>query len=109
MRTLRFLAPAETELRRIAYWISEQGGDPRATARVVVNIRDHCRHLASLPFEIGVAADEASGLGLRRVVHGNFTLYIRYPGPETLEIYTVLCGGRDRARYFGRLAPGPER
>ena len=75
-----------------------------AGLRVSGQLYAKCQSLAALPIEIGVSADiEAPNLGLRRNPHKNFVLYLRYPDDQTLEVVTILWGGRDRSRYFESL------
>lgn len=72
--------------------------------RVVSDIEVAIRQIAMSPVQLGVSAEsEAPSLGLRRYPHKNFVLYLRYPDDQTLEIFTILWGGRDRSRYFEEL------
>lgn len=104
MRRLVILETALSELIAISEWIARQSGSVGAGHRIIEQLYQECESIASRPVQLGVSADtEAPGLGLRRFPHKNFTLYLRYPDDQTLEVFTILWGGRDRGRYFNAL------
>ncbi len=104
MRNIIYLHTARRELNAIAVYIAGQAGEAAPGLRVVSDIEAKLEHIASLPFAMGVPAHEAGSLRLRRITHGNFTLYVRYKGSDTLEVFTVLWGGRDRDAYFAEAS-----
>lgn len=70
---------------------------------VLDDIEAKISDIANLPFKIGTPVEELARSDLYKIVHKRFVLYVRYPDDETLEIFTILWGGRDAGRYFESL------
>ena len=108
MRVLKISAFAEQELATIFDWIESKSGSALAALGVVEDLSAVFDRLSASEFELGTRVADVAGVDLRMYVHKRFVIYLRYPDPQALEIFTVLWGGRHAARYFETLAKPAE-
>jgi plasmid stabilization system protein ParE len=103
MRDLKFSPHAEKELDAIFKWIDQVSGSAKIALSVIENLYLVFQNLAKSEFELGTKVSRLQTLKIRMYVHKRFRIYIRYLDNETLEIFTILWGGRNAGRYFESL------
>ncbi|CDZ40760.1 type II toxin-antitoxin system RelE/ParE family toxin [Neorhizobium galegae] len=99
MARLRYLDSAQDDLIHIFKYIARESGSISTAERFVKALRQRCRHLASLPGEMGRTRSEL-GPNLRSSAYRGYIIYFRYQ-TGTLEVGNILEGHRDAARHFG--------
>jgi plasmid stabilization system protein ParE len=71
-----------------------------ATAEAfIAKIKAYCEKLAALPGVFGRARPELMD-DIRSSTFGNYVIFLRYPGDDTLDIVRVIEGRRDMDAFF---------
>jgi len=99
MPRLRWLRSAETDLVEIFNWITRQSGSLAVGRRFVAELREKCRHLASLPGRIGRPRPELRA-DIRSFAFRGYIIFFRYV-EDRFEVVDILEGHRDVDRVFG--------
>jgi len=103
VRRAKLTPAAKADLVEILEYIAEATQSVRVAERYTQKIRAHCRHLASLPFQMGIARPDL-GSELRSVPFENYIIILRY-AEDRLEIINILEGHRDIPEYFSPANP----
>jgi len=103
MRRAKLTPAARADLLEILAYIAEATQGVRVAQRYVKKIRDHCHHLASLPFQRGVLRPDLAP-ELRSIPLENYILILRYI-EDRLQIINILEGHRDIPEYFSVAPP----
>jgi toxin ParE1/3/4 len=91
MIRLDFAAAAEADLESIGDYIAQD--NPLAAIRMILDIRDHCRKIASIP-AIGRTRPEL-GAGLRSLSVSPYVIIYRYEEPDRVVVVRIVHGARD--------------
>jgi toxin ParE1/3/4 len=86
-----FTTAAEADLETIGDWIATYS--PARAATFVLELRDRCERLASLPRAYPLVPRH-EGAGIRRKPYGDYLIFYRV-GSDTVEIVHILHGARD--------------
>lgn len=96
MARLDFTAAAEADLESIGDYIAED--NPLAAIRMVMDIRDHCRRIASAP-AIGRARPEF-GMDMRSLSVSPYVIVYRIEKPGRVIVVRIVHGARDLPRLM---------
>ncbi|PWC79029.1 type II toxin-antitoxin system RelE/ParE family toxin [Azospirillum sp. TSH64] len=91
MARLEFTAAAEGDLESIGDYIAQD--NPLAAIRMVLDIRDHCRKIASMP-AIGRSRPEL-GTGLRSLSVSPYLILYRAENADRVIVIRIVHGARD--------------
>lgn len=103
MRRVVYLRGARRELSAILVYLTRASGDAMIGRAFVQGLRSQCRHLASLPGQMGRPRPELAA-GLRSFVHRGYVIFFRYID-DRFEVVTVLEGHRDIDGHFFEERP----
>lgn len=99
MARLRYLDSARADFLSILDYVNRQSGDVALARQFVEKLRRNCRHLASLPGQMGRPRPELRP-DVRSVAFGSYVIFFRYVGDD-FQVVNVLEGHRDIDGYFG--------
>ncbi|WP_154719868.1 type II toxin-antitoxin system RelE/ParE family toxin [Ciceribacter sp. T2.26MG-112.2] len=100
MARLRYLDSARADFLSILDYVYRESGDVALARQFVEKLRGHCRHLASLPGNMGRPQPELRP-DVRSVAFGSYMIFFRYVGDD-FQVINVLEGHRDIDAYFGK-------
>lgn len=90
---------AEDDLRGVARFIVEGGGEREVARRFVGGLRSKVVELAGLPFVVGRLRPEIKP-DLRSYAHGRYVIFF-YAGDDVFRVMAVIEGHRDLRGLFG--------
>ncbi|CAO3400164.1 type II toxin-antitoxin system RelE/ParE family toxin [Azospirillum palustre] len=97
MARLDFTAAADADLESIGDYIAQ--ANPLAAIRMVLDIRDHCRKIASLP-AIGRSRPEL-GVGLRSLSVSPYLIIYKAAEADRIVVIRIVHGARDLPQVMG--------
>ncbi len=103
MKRLVLTAQAVDDLADIHAAIVDASSHVDLADRFISEIETHCLRIAKLPGHLGRPRPEF-GHDLRSLPHGNYLIFLRYRGQDTLEIVTVIHAARDLGPHFDETA-----
>mgnify|MGYP001766919434 CR=1 FL=1 len=98
MPRLRWLRSAEADLLDILEWVTRESGSLALGRRFVADLREKCRHLASLPGTIGRPRPELRD-DIRSFPFRGYVIFFRYVD-DRFEVVDILEGHRDVDHHF---------
>ncbi len=98
MRRLQFTDDADRNLIEIALHIATESQSREVALGFTERLRAKCRHLASLPGQLGTARPDLRA-DIRSTPCQGYVIFFRYRD-DVLEVVNVLHGSRDVIGYF---------
>lgn len=95
---VRYLDSAKSDLLSIFDYIAWESRDAVVARRFVDLLRARCRHLATLPGQMGRPRPELRA-DIRSFAFRGYVIFFRYID-DTFEVVNILEGHRDIGRYF---------
>lgn len=89
---------AEADINGIAFYIARESGSGDKAYQFAEKLRDKCKHLASLPFAIGIKRNELLP-GLYSYAYGNYLIFYECT-EEVMRVISIIEGHRDVDAIF---------